>query len=132
MLAAMRAEVRLTVTIEIQPAGENPPRHWRFPDRCPNSPALPCDVPRRSTLTETITPILDPSDASTRRLQRRKASHPHEEVRWPLLAPVGAQEHETFRLTTLTARSVARLPAIRRVRHWLGQSQGPDQPYRSG
>ena len=40
----MAPEVALTVAIEVQPAGENPPRHRRLPDRRPDSPALPRDV----------------------------------------------------------------------------------------
>ncbi|MGA8194274.1 MAG: hypothetical protein WB902_12975, partial [Acetobacteraceae bacterium] len=39
LLAAMAAEVALAVAIEIQPAGENPSRHRRLPDRRPDSPA---------------------------------------------------------------------------------------------
>ncbi|MDB5397994.1 MAG: hypothetical protein JWQ55_12, partial [Rhodopila sp.] len=50
MLAAMAAEVPLAVAIEIQPAGENPPRHRLLPDRRPDSPALPRDVLRKSDI----------------------------------------------------------------------------------
>ena len=50
LLAAMAAEVALTVAIEIEPAGENPPSHWRFPNRRPDSPAPPCHVLRKSDI----------------------------------------------------------------------------------
>jgi len=50
LLAAMAAEVPLAIAIEVEPAGENPPRHRRLPDRGPNSLALPRDVLRKSDI----------------------------------------------------------------------------------
>src|SRR5271166_2815151 len=38
LLAAMGAEIRLAVAIEVQPASENPPRDRLLPDRRPDSP----------------------------------------------------------------------------------------------
>ena len=46
----MTAEVPLAVAIEVQPAGDNPPRHRRLPDRRPDSPALPRDVLGKSDI----------------------------------------------------------------------------------
>ncbi len=50
LLAAMAAEVPLAVAIEIEPAGENPPRHRRLPDPRPDGPALPRDVLGKSDI----------------------------------------------------------------------------------
>ena len=49
-IAAMPAEVPLAVAIEIQSAGENPPRNRLLPDRRPDRPALPRDVLGKSNI----------------------------------------------------------------------------------
>ena len=77
LLAAMGPEVRLAVTIEIQPAGENPPRHRRLPDRRPDSPALPRDV-------------LGKSD-----VYRNDRAHPDTPVMY-LARLVGGERHHTL------------------------------------
>src|SRR6516162_4321356 len=50
LLAAMSAEVRLTVAIEIQSTGENPAGYRLLPDGRPDGPALPRDVLRKSDI----------------------------------------------------------------------------------
>jgi hypothetical protein len=50
LLAAMAAEVALAVTIEVQPAGDNPSGHRCLPDRRPDGPTLPRDILRKSDI----------------------------------------------------------------------------------